>query len=288
MSRFQTTLLAAALLAAASTPSTPAVARSASYWDGLFVSLSAGGALTDAKSSGTANFTTSEIDKDLGVIQLIELTDEAFTDNVAGDDIGAVLTFTMGYNALFGQWLLGIQSEVSYNETVIEATGNDTYAFTETKTGFCCFAIETGSGTSQVQATIERKWTISEMARLGFLLTPDWLVYGLVGWSWGGFEFRADFDTRPVDDLSLSFTLDGFTWGAGVVKNFGWLRTFVQYKGIDFGGKTVDLPTDLSFVVQDGPITEEDRITGSSTRQLSAISHELTAGVTIPINFNLP
>lgn len=288
MSRFKTTLLAAsALLAAVSTQLVPAAARSAAYWDGLFASLSAGGTLTNAESSGVANFTISEIETLFGIIDVYDLTQEKFTDNVSGDDIGAVFTFAMGYNAFFGPWLLGIQSDVSYNKTVIEATGNDTFAFTLTDV-LCCIVAETGSGTSEVQATIERVWTISEMARLGFLVTPDLLVYGLVGWSWGGFEFRADFDTRPVDDLSLAFTLNGFTWGAGVEKNFGWLRAFIQYKGIDFGGKTVDLPTALGFSRQDPFGTLEEQVTGSSVRDLSAMSHELTAGLTIPINFNLP
>lgn len=290
MSRLRTMVLAACtLMAVASTQSTPAAARSATYWDGLFVSLSAGGSWTSAESSGAANFTISEIDRLLGIIQDFDLIQETFTDKVSGDDIGAVFTFTMGYNFLFGSWLLGIQSEVSYNRTLIEASGSDTFSFTETEV-LCCAVEEVGSGTSQVQGTIERIWTISEMARIGFLVAPDWLVYGLVGWSWSGFEFRADFDTRPVDDLELSYTLDGFTWGAGAVKNFGWLRVFIQYKGIDFAGKTIDLPTALSFVRQDvlSGVVFEDETTGSSTRQLSAISHEITAGLTIPINFNLP
>ena len=64
---------------------------------------------------------------------------------------------------------------------------------------------------------------------IGYRVTPDWLVYGLVGWSWGGFEW---------DIGAVPFTLNGFTYGAGVEKDFGWsLCAFVQYKGISYGSK---------------------------------------------------
>jgi len=67
------------------------------------------------------------------------------------------------------------------------------------------------------------------------LVKQDWLVYGLVGWSWGGFDL----------DVGSVFVMNGFTYGGGVEKNFGWLRAFIQVKAIDYGhaidfGRTYD------------------------------------------------
>jgi len=65
----------------------------------------------------------------------------------------------MGYSVLWGRWLAGIQSEVSYNKTLINATGSSTTTFTNPG-GF-------DTSTQEVRADIERNWTISEMARVG-------------------------------------------------------------------------------------------------------------------------
>jgi len=98
----------------------------------------------------------------------------------------------------------------------------------------------------------------------------------------GGFDFRADFNN--VQDLP--YTLNGITWGAGVEKDFGWLRAFIQYKGIDFGSKSVKLPVASSQFGVNGADVFNFQTTGSDVRRLSAIAQEITAGVTIPINFH--
>ena len=184
-----------------------------------------------------------------------------FGDRLTGKDIGAVFTFGMGYNVTWGRWLAGIQSEVSYNKTLINATGSATSTSTNPG-GFNTF-------TQDVRADIERNWTISEMARIGYLVAPDWLVYGLVGWSWSGFDFRGDTGNGAV---ALPFTLSGVTWGAGVEKDFGWMRAFVQYKGIDFGSKDVSLPSFSSTTFINGGVVQTFQTSGTDVRRLSAVA----------------
>ena len=50
-------------------------------------------------------------------------------------------------------------------------------------------------------------------------MNQDWLVYGLVGWSWGGFD---------LDNGSEAFVMNGFTYGGGVEKNFGVASGFLE------------------------------------------------------------
>ena len=106
-----------------------------------------------------------------------------------------MFTFTGGYNAVWGSWLAGIQSEVSLNRSNIRLQGTSQSVGTSTSTNTNPFSNPVTSSSSQVSSssatvstTLENKWTISEMARLGYLVRPDLLVYGLLGWSWAGFE----------------------------------------------------------------------------------------------------
>ena len=200
----------------------------------------------------------------------------------------------MGYNVVWGGWLAGIQSEVSLNRNNIrlEGAGQTT---TNTTTFNQTFAIPNVLNPSSSVSyfnerqnftnflNLENKWTVSEMVRLGYLLRPDWLVYGLVGWSWGGFEaFSGD----------TPFTLNGLTYGAGVEKDFGWLRAFVQYKGINYDSKGINFSSPFSsnsttINPQATTFNTFSRNTADSAgRSFSADVHQVTAGITVPINFN--
>ena len=120
------------------------------------------------------------------------------------------------------------------------------------------------------------------MGRVGYLLTNDLLIYGLAGWSWGGFELDPGNDNR-------SFTMNGFTWGGGIEHNFGWLRAFVQAKVIDYGHRDIT-SSNASSNTQTStgdPFTFVDTSTngGSQIQQVGANVVSVTAGVTVPLNF---
>jgi opacity protein-like surface antigen len=148
------------------------------------------------------------------------------------------------------------------------------------------------------------------MARIGFLVSPSTQVYGLVGWSWGGFTFdgystgRTGFDTISLlagiigvphaptgrNDV-ISYTLNGFTWGAGVEQNFGWLRAFVQYKGIQYRDRDVATPANtrgaLTLAAGGAALTISDSVVGTALRSLGADQHQITAGFIIPLDRGL-
>jgi hypothetical protein len=117
------------------------------------------------------------------------------------------------------------------------------------------------------------------MGCLGFLVTPNILLYALGGWSWGGFTWDQGF---------TAFTLNGPTWGVGVEKDFGWLRGFVQYKGIHYRDKDVNIssPNNNTTTFTQGTTVQTFTNTNSDTafRRFSADYAEITAGITIPLN----
>jgi hypothetical protein len=118
------------------------------------------------------------------------------------------------------------------------------------------------------------------MARIGFLLRPDLLLYGLGGWSWAGFKFSGDQDA--------SFTMNGPTWGVGLEKDFGWLRGFVQYKGVHYRDKDVNVssPSNNTNTFTQGTNTQTftNTTADTATRTFSANYAEITGGIIIPLN----
>lgn len=294
----------------------PIVAPVVSHWDGLYVSFSAGGTWTNAKSSEfDSNTDTLALATGLNVKGVVLAgpggsinIPYSYSDSMSGNNMGAVATFTMGYNVVWGSWVAGIQSEVSYNKNDITLKG----------TGFDQASLVIGpfsardTRTADVSAHLENNWTISEMARIGYLIAPDWQVYGLVGWSWGGFKYdgystaRTGLDAIGLAGLigptfapagrndNVSFTMSGFTYGAGVEKDFGWLRAFVQWKGINYGSHSESLPANaagaLNLNLQLAPAVNgfanvNDTVLGSAARSFKVDVQQVTAGVTIPLNW---
>jgi hypothetical protein len=309
MRRLHTALLSTvALLAGLSTQSAsaadlalkaPVVAPVAyvSHWEGAYVSFSGGGSWTKADTHFSDNGTSSSIftNSDVGFFE-----NQTTTTQFVGSDSqqstnnnktgGAVFTFTTGYNLLvWNNWLLGYQSEVSFNRNNIrlEGTGSNSSSSTSQTTTTIGGTVFPGTPSSQTNANnfatfsdLDHKWTISEMARIGFLLRPDLLLYGLGGWSWAGFKFSGDQDA--------SFTMNGPTWGVGLEKDFGWLRGFVQYKGVHYRDKDVNVssPSNNTNTFTQGTNTQTftNTTADTATRTFSANYAEITGGIIIPLN----
>jgi hypothetical protein len=289
----------------------PAAPVYVSHWEGAYVSFSGGASWTKADThfSDSGSFVTNETDSDVGFLRTTTQTgqfsgsdsQQSTNNNRTG---GAVFTFTTGYNLLvWNSWLLGYQSEVSLNRNNIrlEGTGSSSstslsqttqilptaFAFTPTT--------QTNANNFAAFSDLNHKWTISEMARIGFLLRPDVLLYGLGGWSWAGFNWTAEQGgqgggPRPVGLVAVdpSFTMNGPTWGVGIEKDFGWLRGFVQYKGVHYRDKDVNFssPSNNSLTSTTGTssFTSTTTTADTATRTFSANYAEITGGVIIPLN----
>jgi len=272
----------------------PAAPVYVSHWEGAYVSFSGGGSWTKADThfsdSGSSSFVST--DTDVGFLQTFTQTrqfsgsdsQQSTNNNRTG---GAVFTFTTGYNLLvWNSWLLGYQSEVSLNRNRIrlEGTGqNSSTSISQFVTNGIADLPSTNTNTNNFAtfSDLDHKWTISEMARIGFLLTPDLLLYGLGGWSWAGVTWSGD-------QGNASFTLNGPTWGVGIEKDFGWLRGFVQYKGVHYRDKDVNFssPNNFSSTFTQGTFinTQTGTTADTATRTFSANYAEITGGVIIPLN----
>ena len=220
----------------------------------------------------------------------VETGTNTVSGNASGNGAGAVFTFSGGYNVvLWNSWLFGVQPEASWNLSKTRLTGTTTNIFTNTITTTFpppagAPSTSTSSNTGSDEHTLQNDWTISALARIGYLVNQDWLVYGLVGWSWGGF----DLDTGSAALGSQVFVMNGFTYGGGVEKNFGWLRAFIQVKAIDYGHANISTSDAFTSSQTNGAGTPfvntfSQTTSGSFNRSISANTVALTGGVTIPL-----
>jgi opacity protein-like surface antigen len=244
------------------------------------------GTLTE---SSTEPFFDTRQDFTSGILQDASQSSgvDSFASNLSGKNAGAVFTFTTGYNLVFSNWLFGIQSETSWNLSKTRLTGSSSSSFTNTS--IQTFPPPPGTPSTDSQSNLgndehqlQNDWTISEMARVGYLLTNDLLIYGLAGWSWGGFDLDPGNGGR-------SFTMNGFTWGGGIEHNFGWLRAFVQAKVIDYGHRDITTSNASSSTETETSVPFTTVFTnsssGSQSQRVGANVVSVTAGVTVPLDF---
>ena len=261
---------------------------SAWTWDGLYASVSAGGTLTHGNMGESSNDPSVSMSQSFFNGALTNANVQTGTNtssgNVSGNGASAVFTFSGGYNVvLWNNWLFGVQPDASWNLSKTRLTGTSTSVSTSTSINTFLLppstpSTNTSSSTGPDGHTLQNDWTISALARIGYLVNQDWLVYGLVGWSWGGFD---------LDNGSEAFVMNGFTYGGGVEKNFGWLRAFIQVKAIDYSHaniSTSDAFTSSSTNVSTPFFnTFSNTTSGSTNRSISANVVALTGGVTIPL-----
>jgi outer membrane immunogenic protein len=98
------------------------------------------------------------------------------------------------------------------------------------------------------RAKIDSSWTIG--GRLGFLVTPSTLVYGLLGWTRAKLDLTSDLTVlNEVGGLlgtasaSRDTHTDGVTFGAGIetMLRDNWFLKF-EYRFTDLGGDKLSIP----------------------------------------------
>ena len=272
----------------------PPIIGGASQWAGAFASISAGNQSLDGRERSTSDSVGSQTANvfTAGVLtqQTVANSTNSSFGNLRGDDSGVVFTGTFGYNVMVtDRVLFGGQGEYTHALQDVRLTGQSTFSSFQTSQTI----VPPGAPTSFAQTStfpqedqLTNKWTASALGRLGVLVMPNTQVYALAGWSWGGFKNNISGDEG---DDGRSFVLNGPTFGAGIERDFGWLRGFVQGKAIFYDSKTLTSPTNSSQSTTQsaGAVTVVQSLTntGSERRKFSADAYTFTAGVTVPIDF---
>jgi outer membrane immunogenic protein len=183
--------LASAASAADMALKAPPPAPPAWNWTGFYVGGNIG------YSWGDSNTTASFLDLTTG--GLVSAPSQSFSlDGVIGGG-------QIGYNWQTGKWVWGLEAD-------IQASGQEGSA-----TFVCPACGGVGFGTVTANLTEKLNWFGTVRGRLGFTVTPDWLVYATGGWAYGDYEARGTLTgSGGVTPFDVSAIRSGWTVGGGV------------------------------------------------------------------------
>lgn len=146
---------------------------------------------------------------------------------------------TYGYNVQSGMWVYGLEGDISWSG--IKATSASV-------NGFC-------GGLGVQGCTTDLKWLGTDRGRVGYLFTPNNLIYVTGGVAYGSVRAGIDPTACPTCDFETK-THVGWTAGAGIEGKTampGWTIK-LEYLYVDLGGKN------NYTVIAPGPIVEAERV----------------------------
>jgi outer membrane immunogenic protein len=97
----------------------------------------------------------------------------------------------------------------------------------------------------------KNQWLGDASVRVGFIPVGHAMIYGRVGYGFGGGEFTVA-DLVAGQTATANPTLSGLMWGGGIEVPFSnnWLGR-VEYKQYDFGTVSVTTPSLTTFTMKD-------------------------------------
>ncbi len=159
-------------------------------WTGFYAGVNVGYGWEDP----TATFTPTE-DTGASILNGLATNRSPVSPPTSFDVKGAAGGVQFGYNQQFERWLAGI--EVDFSGSGIKGEGAAALLLVP--------GLPPGGRTAIAQADEQVKWFGTVRARLGYLATPDLLVFGTVGFAFG----KVDHHAAIIQTGGLGFTLGG-------------------------------------------------------------------------------
>lgn len=208
-------------------------------WTGYYIgfSVGAGGMRSNATSSLTS-FSPSTRRDLAGTI--LDTSSELITDNFSGGSQfkpGGTADLFVGYNQQINNWIFGSQIEGSvarFNEKLHRSGSDVSFDTSQTFTlgvpdSAPSISGTTSSGTRDDFLSIN--WMATAAVRLGYLVSPRDLLYGIGGWTVAGFSTTLESDNGS----NRTFTANGPTIGIGWERQLPSMWTFrAEYRYTSF------------------------------------------------------
>jgi opacity protein-like surface antigen len=185
-------------------------------WAGLYFGAYFGAGAGRAKGDFTGSFTS--VQRTVTPTQILTSTSSnPDAGNLAGDMTGSTVELFAGHNWRFGSFVVGGQVEGTlFSDVSLKTTGvgNPTGTFVTSTTvgGVTTTATTTSAGFDSVEYRERLRSNFGVIARAGYLVTPDVLLYGLGGLALGNFVLVED---------NESFTGKNNKWVAGYTAGAG-------------------------------------------------------------------
>jgi len=169
---------------------------------------------------------------------------------------GALFGGHAGYNWQWGQRSI-VGLEIDYSAANIKSTQG---AIIDRTADAAVNTIDTRSLTSKLDSLA------SARARAGFLIGPDFLLYGTGGAAWGRTKFTDTFDSQSLAPTSPSGLVESVSVSRASTNHFGWvagagaewklwnsgLMLRVEYLHYGFGGASVAFGQTTTRINRDG------------------------------------
>ena len=103
----------------------------------------------------------------------------------------------------------------------------------------------------QQSAELKREWDLGVLARFGYIVNEQTLVYAVAGPDWGYFKYTQEEIGTPSTTVSSSKWISGVRYGAGVERQFSCFRVGLQATMTNYNNSTLSAPDtsgDVLFV----------------------------------------
>jgi outer membrane immunogenic protein len=197
-------------------------------WTGFYIGGNVGGAWSSADP------TTSTVVSPAGYFGTGNGPEIAAIAAVGAQNVNSSSVtggFTAGYNWQVNNAVFGIEGDINYFGFKGGATGTALYP--------CCAPFS-----FTVNSSVSADWLATIRGRIGFLATPNWLIYATGGAAIadvkGNFNFTDTFGGGATESAAIRDTRIGWTAGVGgeyAVGN-GWSLK-AEYLYVDLGRSTV-------------------------------------------------
>ena len=192
--------------------------------------------------------------------------------NLAGDMTGSMVDLFAGYNWRTGNFVAGGQLEGTlFSDVTSKTIGNETFSLVQSLNGV---VVSTSTGVGSAENRQQLRSNVGAIGRVGYLVTPNVLLYGLGGLALGHFTYP---DNYPDDEDRISGKsgkwVAGYTVGAGgelkLTDNWS-LRG--EYRYLHFGFNR-DTPSNSSQTSVQGGTTFVSTNSSVAARQINADFH---------------
>jgi opacity protein-like surface antigen len=255
----------------------------ASPWEGSYAGVSYGPALITASTSTVVNSVTTRVTTSATGTVTTTTTNNNVVVAGSGNNTGAVSDIFLGYNfRLGGNVIAGVQAEATVAEVQTPLASSEAARSSATTVITPPGTTSTSSSTlafNFIDAFAER-WAVSALARIGVLIDPHDLVYGIGGYTYGGFDWSG-----------RVFGLNGATVGAGWEHEIAPSWTLkAEYRYTAFQDK--DLPRPLGLTQSQTSVSTTGAVSTTVVNQTGTIAdhvsgvnlHALRFGITHYLN----
>jgi opacity protein-like surface antigen len=237
----------------------------ADSWAGPYIGAYFGAGAGQASESVTRTSSGTSAFGFNNVVSVSTTNNQTSTGRLAGDVTGSMVDLFAGYNWRTGNFVVGGQVEGTlFSDVTAKTIGTETFNEVVTQNGTVNF---TNSGFDTVENHQQLRSRAGLIGRIGFLATPDVLLYGLGGLELGHFVYPDGVDRFGGSNGKW---VAGYTVGAGgeVRLTDHWsLRG--EYRYLNFDVKRNEADGSASTNVQGG-VASTSSSNNATARQIRA------------------